>query len=77
MFNAANLPHSGGNDILMDESEEDYERTSSKDAKRRGAGQIRTGSCDVQGNSFMRINTTWELLADPRPVERQAWNGAR
>jgi len=25
----------------------------------------------------MRINTTWEILTDPRPVERQAWDGAR
>src|SRR5215472_4205308 len=27
--------------------------------------------------SVMRINTTWEILTDPRPVERQAWDGAR
>jgi len=25
----------------------------------------------------MRINTTWEILTDPRPVDRQAWDGAR
>lgn len=32
---------------------------------------------NVQQRSVMRINTTWEILTDPRPVERQAWDGAR
>jgi para-nitrobenzyl esterase len=31
----------------------------------------------TQQRSAMRINTTWELLTDPRPLERQAWDGAR
>jgi para-nitrobenzyl esterase len=31
----------------------------------------------TQQRSAMRINTTWELLTDPRPNERQAWDGAR
>ena len=31
----------------------------------------------TQQRSLMRINTTWELLTDPRSVERQAWDGVR
>ncbi len=32
---------------------------------------------NTQQRAVMRINTTWEILIDPRPVERQAWDGAR
>jgi len=32
---------------------------------------------NTQQRSVMRINTTWEILTDPRSVERQAWDGAR
>ena len=32
---------------------------------------------NTQQRSVMRINTTWETIADPRPVERQAWEGVR
>ena len=32
---------------------------------------------DTQHRSVMSINTTWETLNDPRPVERQAWDGVR
>ena len=32
---------------------------------------------NTQQRSIMRINTTWETLTDPRPIERQAWDGAR
>jgi len=32
---------------------------------------------NTQQRSVMRINTTWETLTDPRPVECQAWDGAR
>ncbi len=31
----------------------------------------------VQQRSVMRIDTTWEMLTDPRPIERKAWDGAR
>jgi para-nitrobenzyl esterase len=31
---------------------------------------------NTQQRSVMRINTTWEILTDPRPVERRAWDGA-
>ncbi len=31
----------------------------------------------TQHRSVMRINTTWEILTDPRSAERQAWYGAR
>jgi len=34
-------------------------------------------SYNTQQRSVMRINTTWEILTDPRPVERQAWDGVR
>ncbi len=32
---------------------------------------------ETQHRSVMRINTTWEVLTDPRPDERHAWDGAR
>jgi para-nitrobenzyl esterase len=32
---------------------------------------------NTQQRSVMRLNTTWEILTDPRPVERQAWDGTR
>jgi para-nitrobenzyl esterase len=32
---------------------------------------------NTQQRSVMRINTTWEILTDPRPLERQVWDGAR
>ena len=32
---------------------------------------------NAQQRSVMYINTTWEVLTDPRSVERRAWNGAR
>jgi para-nitrobenzyl esterase len=32
---------------------------------------------NTQQRQVMRINTTWEILTDPRPVERRAWDGAR
>jgi para-nitrobenzyl esterase len=32
---------------------------------------------NAQQRSVMRINTTWEILTDPRPDERQAWDGVR
>ena len=32
---------------------------------------------NTQQRSVMRINTSWEILTDPRPVERQAWDGVR
>jgi para-nitrobenzyl esterase len=31
----------------------------------------------VEQRSIMRINTTWDLLTDPRPVERRAWDDVR
>lgn len=31
----------------------------------------------TQLHQVMRINTAWEILNDPRPIERQAWDGAR
>jgi len=31
----------------------------------------------TQQHNVMRINTTWEILNDPRPIERHAWDGAR
>ena len=32
---------------------------------------------DTQQRSVMRINTTWETLTDPLPLEREAWEGVR
>jgi para-nitrobenzyl esterase len=32
---------------------------------------------NTQQRSVMRINSTWEILTDPRPDERQAWDGVR
>jgi carboxylesterase type B len=32
---------------------------------------------NAQQRSVMRIDTTWEILTDPRAVERQAWDGVR
>ena len=32
---------------------------------------------NTQHRSVMRINTTWDILTDPRSAERQAWDGAR
>ncbi len=31
----------------------------------------------AQQHQVMRINTAWEILNDPRPIERHAWDGAR
>lgn len=31
----------------------------------------------TQQHQVMRINTAWEILNDPRPIERHAWDGAR
>ena len=31
----------------------------------------------AQQHQVMRINTAWEILKDPRPTERHAWDGAR
>ncbi len=31
----------------------------------------------AQQRQVMRINTAWEILNDPRPIERHAWDGAR
>ena len=31
----------------------------------------------AQQHQVMRINTTWEVINNPRPTERQAWDGAR
>jgi para-nitrobenzyl esterase len=31
----------------------------------------------TQQHHVMRINTAWEILNDPRPIERHAWDGAR
>jgi para-nitrobenzyl esterase len=32
---------------------------------------------NTQQRSTMRINTTWRTITDPRPVEREAWEGVR
>lgn len=32
---------------------------------------------DTQQRSLMRIDTSWETLTNPRPSERQAWDGVR
>lgn len=32
---------------------------------------------NTQQRPVMRINTTWETVTDPRPLERQAWDGVR
>lgn len=32
---------------------------------------------DTQQRQVMRINTTWGIVTDPRPIERRAWDGAR
>ncbi len=32
---------------------------------------------NTQQRPVMRINTTWEIVNDPPPLERQAWDGAR
>jgi len=32
---------------------------------------------NTQQRSTMRIHTTWRTITDPRPVERQAWEGIR
>lgn len=32
---------------------------------------------NARQRSLMRINTTWEILTDPRSAERQAWDGVR
>ncbi|HEX9038153.1 MAG TPA: carboxylesterase/lipase family protein [Ktedonobacterales bacterium] len=34
-------------------------------------------SYNAQSRAVMRINTPWALVNDPRPEERQAWEGAR
>jgi carboxylesterase type B len=31
----------------------------------------------IQQRKVMRINTAWEILNDPRSIERHAWDGVR